>query len=62
VARLWRNEKIYPDGTFDYDWECPEVKGTVQDTIDFLTKGCSCKKNYVPQRDVAAGRTCTACM
>jgi len=26
------------------DWEAPEVQSKVQHSIDFLTKGCSCKK------------------
>ena len=32
------------DGTCTFDWECPEVLSHVKETIDFLTKGCSCKK------------------
>lgn len=31
-------------GAYTYDWECPEVVSKVKDTINFLTKGCSCKK------------------
>ena len=35
-----RNES----GGYVCDWECPEVQRRVTDTIQFLTKGCSCKK------------------
>ena len=31
-------------GAYKYDWECPEVTSRVTDTINFLTKGCSCKR------------------
>ena len=31
-------------GMYTYDWECSEVQSRVTDTINFLTKGCSCKK------------------
>ena len=26
------------------DWDCPQLQSKVQETINFLTKGCSCKK------------------
>ena len=32
------------DGTYAIDWEAAEVQKIIQDTIDFLLKGCSCKK------------------
>ena len=59
VARMWCNateEDPYNDlpgqcgwcrdagGEYTYNWECPEVKSTITDTIHFLTRGCSCKK------------------
>ena len=28
------------------DWETPEIQSKVQATIDYLMKGCSCKKRY----------------
>lgn len=31
-------------GSFEIDWDCSEFQSEVQDTINFLTKGCSCKK------------------
>ena len=30
--------------TYEYDWECQMVQRHVQDTINFLTIGCGCKK------------------
>ena len=30
--------------TYEYDWECQMVPRHVQDTINFLTIGCGCKK------------------
>ncbi len=27
-----------------FDWDSQEIQEQVQDTIGFLTKGCSCKK------------------
>ncbi len=38
------------DGEYIYDWECPTVLQRVKDTIDFLTKGCSCKKGCSTKR------------
>lgn len=32
------------EGDYTCDWKCPEVIERVTDTINFLTKGCSCKK------------------
>ena len=32
------------DGTYEIDWEATEVQKTIQNTIDFLLKGCTCKK------------------
>ena len=37
-------------GTYAYDWECQTVQRRVQDTIDFLTKGCGCKTSCQSQR------------
>ena len=33
-------------GTHIFDWDCPahQLQAEVQETIDFLTKGCSCTK------------------
>ena len=33
-----------PDGTFEIEWEAPEIQARIQSTIDFLLKGCNCKK------------------
>ena len=33
-----------PDGAYAFDWDCPEHQSQVQETIDFLIKGCACKK------------------
>ena len=41
------------------DWEAPEVQEKIRATIDFLTKGCNCKK-AVKQKDAAAAKTHTA--
>ena len=32
------------DGTYAIDWEAAKVQKIIQGTIDFLLKGCSCKK------------------
>ena len=32
------------DGSFAIDWEAPEVQDKIKTTIEFLIKGCSCKK------------------
>ena len=31
------------DGSYTIDWEAPEIQEKIKHTIDFLTKGCSCK-------------------
>ena len=48
------------DGSYTVDWECPTVQQQVQDTINFLTKGCSCKKGCHSQRCgcLKSGRHC----
>jgi len=33
-----------PDGTYAIDWEEEEVQKSIQHQIDFLLKGCGCKK------------------
>ena len=38
------------DGSYMVDWDCSTVQQNVQDTINFLTKGCTCKKGCVSQR------------
>ncbi len=43
----WKTNKR---GIYEFDWECPTVQNNVQETIDFLTKGCSCKKGCVSAR------------
>ena len=43
----WTNN---PDGTFAFDWDSKEVQQTVQKTIEFLMKGCSCKKGCTSHR------------
>ena len=35
------------DGSYHIDWEAPEVSEKIQSNIDFLLKGCSCKKGCV---------------
>ena len=32
------------DGTYNIDWEAPEIIERVKNTIEFLTKRCTCKK------------------
>jgi len=60
VSQLWHNsseEDVYlslplpeesgwnkSDDGYTFDWEAPEIQSRVQETIDFLMKGCSCKK------------------
>ena len=34
----------YENNDYKIDWECPKVQDQVRSTIDFLTKGCHCKK------------------
>ena len=36
-------------GVYTYDWEFPEVQSRVTETINFLTKGCTCKKGCYNQ-------------
>lgn len=43
----WRKTE---NEVYTFDWDCPEVMSKVQDTINFLTKGCSCKKGCGSQR------------
>ena len=31
-------------GNYEFDWDSSNFQTTVQETIDFLMKGCSCKK------------------
>ena len=33
----------HSDGSYVIDWEAPEIQEKIKHTIDFLTKGCSCK-------------------
>jgi len=37
----WKQEE---NGSYVFNWDSPELQKQVQDTIGFLTKGCSCKK------------------
>lgn len=48
------------DGSYGIDWECPKVQHGVQETINFLTKGCSCKKGCASRRCgcVSKGKNC----
>jgi len=39
---------------YSVDWECPQLQKQIQETIDFLMKGCSCKD--VQQWDAAVSR------
>ena len=32
------------DSGYSMDWDCPDLQKEVQETINFLVKGCSCKK------------------
>ena len=32
------------NGGYCMDWDCPNLQKEVQETINFLVKGCSCKK------------------
>ena len=36
--------KCAETGEYTIDWECPVVMSKIQSTIDFLTKGCGCKR------------------
>ena len=42
-------------GSYEVDWDCSNFQSTVQETIDFLTKGCSCKKD-VKKNNIAVKR------
>ena len=35
---------LNPDGSCAIDWEEPEVQMKIKQTINFLVKGCSCKR------------------
>ena len=41
---------ICEEGRYAIDWEAPEVVEKVKHTIQFLTKGCSCKKGCVSNK------------
>ena len=43
-------------GGYIYNWECPELQRRVKDTIEFLTKGSSCKKKVATINSAAVGR------
>ena len=38
------------DGSYSIDWEAPEVIQQVKNTVEFLTKGCKCKKGCGKKR------------
>ena len=38
------------DGVYSIDWEDPEVQNKIRGTIDFLVKGCTCKKGCKTNR------------
>ena len=40
----------HSDGTYSIDWEDPDVQEKVRGTIDFLLKGCTCKKGCKTNR------------
>ena len=60
VSQMWQNsseEDVFSslplpeesgwnksDDGYTFDWEAPEIQSKVQETIDFLMKGCNCKK------------------
>ena len=35
---------------YSVDWECVELQQQIKETIDFLMKGCSCKKGCTSMR------------
>ena len=37
----WKKDST---GHYEFDWDSPDLQTTVQETINFLMKGCSCKK------------------
>lgn len=39
-----------PDGTFGIDWEDSHVQSVIEQNINFLLKGCSCKKGCTTTR------------
>ena len=50
----WNKES---DSSFTFNWEFNEVQQSVQNTINFFTRGCSCKKKKdVERRGVAASK------
>ena len=42
--------KIVGNQQYEFDWESEEAQQRVQNTIDFLTRGCSCKKRQCHQK------------
>ena len=38
------------DGTYSIDWEDPKVQEEIQGTVDFLIKGCTCRKGCSSNR------------
>ena len=39
-----------PDGKYSIDWEDSDIQAQIEDTINFLTKGCSCKTGCKTRR------------
>lgn len=37
---------LQADGTYTFDWDSPELQERVKNTVEFLTKGCSCSKTH----------------
>ena len=45
-----KKKKKGHDGNYVFDWDSPELQEQVKGTIEFLTKGCSCKKKKAAKR------------
>ena len=42
--------KLEDDGSYSFDWECPQLQQRIENTITFLIKGCSCKRGCLSLR------------
>ena len=54
----WKKEN---DGSYDFDWDSPELQEQVKGTIEFLTMGCSCKKGCKTGQHCGPGCNCHCC-
>ena len=70
ISQMWQQSNQAGDGQYIIDWESPEVQQQIKDNIEYLTKGCSCKKGCKnlkcgwrkKMRKCGPGCLCQSCM